>query len=95
MLAERFTAATVTGLRHTLIAAVQTAGMCDPAAEDFVLAVHELVTNAVRHGGGAGLLQMRLLDDVLTCEVIDHGDNADGCRCSFPRPTSLAAADCG
>jgi anti-sigma regulatory factor (Ser/Thr protein kinase) len=38
----------------------------------------QLVTNAVRHGGGAGRLELRLHADVLTCEIVDHGGNTDG-----------------
>ncbi|MFI7283436.1 ATP-binding protein [Micromonospora chersina] len=54
--------------------------------EDFVLAVHELVTNVVRHGGGSG--RLRLLRDVvsLSCQVIDHGPGADYAPIALPRP---------
>jgi serine/threonine-protein kinase RsbW len=78
LLSESFTADTVTGLRHGVLASVGSAGLSGPRAEDFVLAVHELVSNAVRHGGGTGRLELRLLADVLACDVIDHGGDADG-----------------
>ncbi|WP_280841626.1 ATP-binding protein [Micromonospora sp. A200] len=48
-------------------------GLTGDAGYDFVLAVHELATNAVRHGGGRGHLELRRQDDVLTCEIIDQG----------------------
>jgi serine/threonine-protein kinase RsbW len=78
LLSESFTADTVTRLRHAVIASIGSVGLSGPRAEDFVLAVHELVTNAVCHGGGSGRLELRLLADVLTCDIIDHGRDADG-----------------
>jgi serine/threonine-protein kinase RsbW len=41
--------------------------------DDFVVAVNELLTNAVRHGGGTGRLLLRHVDDRVECEVSDHG----------------------
>jgi anti-sigma regulatory factor (Ser/Thr protein kinase) len=40
---------------------------------DFVLAVHEVVSNSIRHGGGAGTLQVWREDDAVVCEVRDGG----------------------
>jgi serine/threonine-protein kinase RsbW len=51
LLWQPFTAATVGPLRHVLTARLASAGLIGDAAFDFVLAVHELVINAVRHGG--------------------------------------------
>ncbi|MDI6098781.1 ATP-binding protein [Actinoplanes sp. NEAU-A12] len=76
LLDEPFTDTTVTALRHRLSAAAAAAGLSGTVGEDFVLAAHELVTNAVKHGGGAGRLRLRLLADVLVCEIIDHGRKA-------------------
>ncbi|WP_157746545.1 ATP-binding protein [Micromonospora inositola] len=73
LMSQDFTASTVTALRHGLAAAVTGAGLAGDAGYDFVLAVHELVTNAVRHGGGHGHLALRRQDDVLICEVSDGG----------------------
>lgn len=87
ILAEDFTAATVTALRHRLKTTVTTAGLAGEDAYDFVLAVHELVTNAVRHGGGRGHLQLSQHDDVLVCEISDQGDP------SAELPVQLSPAD--
>lgn len=38
----------------------------------FVVAVQEIVTNAVRHGGGSGKLRLWYDRDLL-CEITDHG----------------------
>ena len=42
-------------------------------AERLVLAVNELATNSVRHGGGGGLLLMWTEGETLMCEVRDAG----------------------
>jgi anti-sigma regulatory factor (Ser/Thr protein kinase) len=41
--------------------------------EDLVLAVNELATNSLRHGGGAGTVRMWRETDTLLCEVRDGG----------------------
>ncbi|HEY5192508.1 MAG TPA: sensor histidine kinase [Solirubrobacteraceae bacterium] len=41
--------------------------------EDLVLAVNELATNSLRHGGGSGTLRMWRQDGTLLCEVHDGG----------------------
>jgi anti-sigma regulatory factor (Ser/Thr protein kinase) len=38
-----------------------------------VVAVNELLTNAVRHGGGAGRVSLSRQDDSVVCEVSDAG----------------------
>jgi anti-sigma regulatory factor (Ser/Thr protein kinase) len=51
-----------------------TGASLDPdRAHDLVLAVNELATNSVRHGGGAGTLRMWVETDMLMCEVLDSG----------------------
>lgn len=75
LLSQDFTEATVTTLRHVLHAHVTAVGLAGDDGYDFVLAVHELVTNAVRHGGGRGRLELRRQQDVLICEVIDQGQS--------------------
>jgi anti-sigma regulatory factor (Ser/Thr protein kinase) len=41
--------------------------------EELVLAVNEIATNSIRHGGGSGTLQVWRDDEVLLCEVKDAG----------------------
>jgi anti-sigma regulatory factor (Ser/Thr protein kinase) len=45
--------------------------------DDLVLAVNELATNSVRHGGGAGTLRMWTQENMLACEIHDTGHIAD------------------
>jgi anti-sigma regulatory factor (Ser/Thr protein kinase) len=77
---------------HELRAAVAayvagTAG--ERVGETVVLIAHELCSNAVRHGGGAGRLRLWLAGDELHCEVSDSGPgltDADAGR-TLPPPT--------
>ncbi len=41
--------------------------------DDLVLAVNELATNSIRHGGGRGTLRMWRGEDAVVCEVNDKG----------------------
>ena len=49
------------------------AGLGVSRAADLVLAVHELATNTLRHGGGRGTLRMWREPAALICEVSDAG----------------------
>ena len=60
-------------LRHDVTRFAENNGLADPALYRFVLAVHELATNAVRHGGGRGHLDLRRTGDHLRCRISDHG----------------------
>ncbi len=42
-----------------------------------MLAVNELATNSIRHGGGSGVLRVWREPEVLICEVTDHGHFED------------------
>jgi anti-sigma regulatory factor (Ser/Thr protein kinase) len=42
--------------------------------DDFVLAVNEIATNSLRHGGGHGSYTLWHDDDVLYCEIRDAGE---------------------
>jgi anti-sigma regulatory factor (Ser/Thr protein kinase) len=53
------------------------AGISPLRADDLLLAVNELATNSVRHGGGAGVLRVWTDRDHLVCEVSDSGRIAE------------------
>jgi len=53
------------------------AGLQEMRRQDLVLAVNELATNSVRHGGGYGRLRLWTDDDHVVCEVRDRGAIAD------------------
>ena len=73
LLSVSFTIVAVATVRHQVRRHAADAGLAGDDLDDFVLAVHELVTNAVRHGGGGGHLHLQRQHDTLTCEVRDDG----------------------
>lgn len=56
-----------------IAACAQQSGLSGGRLDDFVVAVNELLTNAVRHGGGAGRVTLWVEAGSLVCEVSDHG----------------------
>lgn len=73
LIAEAFDQAQVTELRHSVTSCAHAAGLSGQRLDDFVLAVNELITNAVRHGGGQGSLRLWREAAEVVCEVTDHG----------------------
>jgi anti-sigma regulatory factor (Ser/Thr protein kinase) len=63
-------------LRQVVQAHVREAGMPEERMMDVVLAVHELVANAIRHGAGKGRLQIWQAAGSLRCQVDDDGATA-------------------
>jgi anti-sigma regulatory factor (Ser/Thr protein kinase) len=64
---------TLFGMRGLVAATAFDAGLDALRAGDLVLAMHELATNSVRHGGGQGVLRVWHDDDAVICEVRDAG----------------------
>ncbi|MFG3558035.1 ATP-binding protein [Micromonospora sp. NPDC047557] len=73
LIAEAFEQAQVTEIRHSVTSCAHASGLDGQRLDDFVLAVNELITNAVRHGGGRGWLRLWREPGALCCEVADHG----------------------
>ncbi len=69
----RFGAFDLTGLRAVVRRLGEGAHLVPDAREDLVLAVHELASNSVEHGGGAGTLRSWSDADGLVVEVADPG----------------------
>lgn len=61
------------GARRFVRERCRQAGLSPRATEDFVLAVHEVVANAIRHGGDDGRLRAWEESGRLVCEVRDTG----------------------
>lgn len=55
----------------------RSAGLRPERAEDLALAVHEVVTNSLVHGGGTGVLRIWREATAVVCEVADRGVLAD------------------
>jgi anti-sigma regulatory factor (Ser/Thr protein kinase) len=76
VLDQRFDANSLSALRAAAQACAARAGMPAERATDFVIALHELAANAVRHGAGSG--RLRIWDHIgaLYCRVDDDGPAA-------------------
>jgi anti-sigma regulatory factor (Ser/Thr protein kinase) len=73
LLTQKFDQRVITGIRHAVTRLCAAAGLYGQRLDDFVLAVNEMMTNAVRHAGGRGVLTLWCADSVLHCEVSDDG----------------------
>ncbi|MBE3008199.1 ATP-binding protein [Microbispora sp. NEAU-D428] len=73
MLSLEFDRSSVTRVRHLVMVSAQEAGLEGVALEDFVLAVHEAVTNAVRYGSPPRGIAMWREAGVLVAEITDKG----------------------
>lgn len=79
-------------VRREVDAAARRSGLELEKAIDFVAAVNEVMTNAIRHGGGRGELRL-WQDDTLRCEIRDGGpgfpagDYLDRTEAPRPSPT--------
>jgi anti-sigma regulatory factor (Ser/Thr protein kinase) len=63
----------LTSLRAAIARRGARAGLTLQRRDDLVLAVNELATNSIRHGGGAGTLAIWETSSALVCEVTDAG----------------------
>ena len=72
-----FASGTLAGVRHLVKMRAEAAGLPVARAGDLVLAVNEVTTNSIRHGGGGGLVRIWQAADALICEVADAGRIAD------------------
>jgi anti-sigma regulatory factor (Ser/Thr protein kinase) len=64
-------------LRGMVAQRAESFGIDDRRIADLVLAVNEVATNSLRHGGGSGVVRIWTTGDELVCEVADHGSIAD------------------
>lgn len=72
-LVRDFTLETLAAVRHEVERYGAEHGLVDRDLYRFVVAVNELTTNAVRHGGGSGRLELRRAGRLLRCRISDHG----------------------
>ncbi|MFI0241161.1 anti-sigma factor RsbA family regulatory protein [Streptomyces sp. NPDC016845] len=71
--ATAYTKATLTAVRQYATRWAAGLGLAEPRLDDFELAVAELTTNSVVHGGGEGLLGVWAEDRHVVCQVRDAG----------------------
>ncbi|WP_225978167.1 anti-sigma factor RsbA family regulatory protein [Gandjariella thermophila] len=72
-----FTGADLSAVRRAVARMAERAGLTGDRSTELVLAVDELATNSVRHGGGGGVLLLWCEGGALVCEVRDRGHIAD------------------
>jgi anti-sigma regulatory factor (Ser/Thr protein kinase) len=72
LVADAFHVGEISDLRRRVARAVRRCGLNQVAADGFIVAVNEVLTNAVRHGGGSGVLRLWAGGAIL-CEVHDRG----------------------
>ena len=72
-----FEAGTLEEVRRFVAEHAAAAGLTEARTADAVLAVSEIATNSVRHGGGAGVLRAWTEGDALICELRDRGAITD------------------
>jgi anti-sigma regulatory factor (Ser/Thr protein kinase) len=69
----RFEAGSLGDVRSLVAEQARHAGIGEPRTSDLVLAVNEIATNSVRHGGEDGVLRIWSGAEWLLCEVADSG----------------------
>ena len=72
-----FDAGGLASVRRLVSREAARAGFITRPITDLVLAVNEVATNSVQHGGGAGMLRIWRDGAVVVCEVRDRGHIAD------------------
>lgn len=70
---ESFDGEVLVMLRRAVAAHASRLGMGDDQVYHLVLVVQELAANAVRHGGGRGIVRLWRAGDQIICEVSDPG----------------------
>jgi serine/threonine-protein kinase RsbW len=89
LLSDSFDHSGVTALRHAVASCAGRSGLAGDRLDDFVVAVNELLTNAVRHGGGTGRLTLWRDAASVVCEVSDSGVGLPAATAEGPhRPAS-------
>ncbi|HEX5993566.1 MAG TPA: ATP-binding protein [Jiangellales bacterium] len=84
LLDTKLTAGRLPAVRHQVADVARRCGLTPERVSDWVTAVNELMTNAVRHGGDAG--QLRVWESGrLICEVRDNGPGFSAADYVHPR----------
>jgi anti-sigma regulatory factor (Ser/Thr protein kinase) len=87
LLSQDFDYHSLVQVRHEIERTCAAAGLADHALYWFVVAVNEITTNAVRHGGGKGRVSLWREDDRLRCRVVDRGPGIPPDRYGEDRPS--------
>lgn len=77
--------------RNFVAERAQAAGLSEERISDLILAVSEVATNSVLHGGGQGTLRVWTEDDSVLCDIHDDGKFAADPLAGRVRPTPSQA----
>ncbi|WP_230394504.1 ATP-binding protein [Plantactinospora alkalitolerans] len=92
---DDFDGVRVADVRRSLTECLLSAGFGGPRLDDFVTAINEVMTNAVRHGGGRGEIRLWRAEH-LVCEIQDRGSGlADPLTVPHSRPRPSANGGMG
>jgi anti-sigma regulatory factor (Ser/Thr protein kinase) len=94
VLCAAFARGRITFVRRAVAEHAACEGLTGRGLEDFVLAVNEITTNAVVHGGGRGRLRLWSHAGRLWCEVTDEGPGLPPGWMADMRPPA-GYAECG
>ncbi len=86
LLTRDFDFHTLVPVRHEVERYGAVAGLAERELYLFVVAVNEVTTNAVRHGGGEGRVHLWRDDQCLHCRVVDRGPGMPPGRYGEVRP---------
>jgi serine/threonine-protein kinase RsbW len=89
LLNQSFDGEQVALLRRLVAFHATAAGLAEARRQDFVLAVDEIITNAVRHGGGGGILEVWLTRERIWFRVSDEGPGMAVTPVRPPGPSQL------
>ena len=87
LLTRDFDFHTLVPLRHDVERCLARNGLEDRELYLFVVAINEVTTNAVRHGGGKGRMYLWRDDHTLHCRVVDQGPGIPPDRMGYRRPS--------
>ncbi len=89
LLARDFQRDDLVEIRHNVERCCAGAGLTNQTLYWFVVAVNEITTNAVRHGGGRGQLRLWRANNHLYCQVVDRGPGIPPDQDGLVRPSPL------
>jgi serine/threonine-protein kinase RsbW len=69
----RFDLANLKEVRREIDGRLRLVGLSHDRTDDFVVAINEVLTNAVEHGGGIGTVELSQADGHFRCVVHDRG----------------------
>jgi anti-sigma regulatory factor (Ser/Thr protein kinase) len=77
LFAARFDLETLTVVRRGVLRHLHLDGLSGTRADGFLIAVSEILANAIEHGGGSGTIEVRHVEDGpgarIECEIGDDG----------------------